>query len=645
MKRRHFLKNIGRLSAAPLILQGLPIRSFATASMLPLLNCQGIDDRVLVVLFLKGGNDGINTLVPINQYDTYANIRPDIALADTGSNSIINLDNTLAIEDQVGLHPSMTSFKSMYDAAQANLIQAVGYPQYNQSHFKSTDLWLSGGDGTPANFNLTSGWMGRYLESAYPGINGFPTTDFPDPLGIQLGDIKSSLGFHNHFQEYVATNLTNQNPGDLFGLLNGLGTAPHDIVPDSDFGDALDYIMGIENSTNAYGERISTVYNAGSNSGTTYPNTYLASQLRTVARLLDGGSQTKIFLVHRSGFDTHANQAVAGSAHTGTHANLLADIFDSVKAFTEDLTNLGLESRVLTTTFSEFGRRATQNGSIGTDHGTLAPMFMFGSSVEAGVNGTNVDLSNLTSNGNLTDSLQYDYREVFKTLLQDWLGAGTLILDESLFGPFNKVPALIHPDAVVTPDCYLEPLAPLPITLTRFNAQLIEEKQVLLSWQTSSEINHDYFEIERSADGETFDAIFQTPGRGSANQMTNYDTVDTEPLAGISYYRLRSTDLDGTTTYSEVKAIEIQSPNFQHVKVYPNPAVFDINLVLTSSQPTEASVALYTINGQMVRQQNLSIREGFNKFNLPVNDLPNGTYNLKVTDRSGSSTLPFVVQR
>ena len=141
MKRRNFLKNIGCLSATPLLLNGLPVNPFATTSMLPLLTCQGIDERILVIIFLKGGNDGINTAVPIEQYDVYSNIRPDLALANSGSNAIIPLDNTLPIEDQVGLHPIMTSFKDMYDNGLARMVQGVGYPLPNQSHFKSTDLW------------------------------------------------------------------------------------------------------------------------------------------------------------------------------------------------------------------------------------------------------------------------------------------------------------------------------------------------------------------------------------------------------------------------------------------------------------------------------------------------------------------------
>jgi uncharacterized protein (DUF1501 family) len=464
MQRRKFLKNIGALSSAPLFLQGLPINAFSTASMLPLLDCQGINDRVMVVIFLKGANDGLNTIIPANQYDDYVIKRPNIKLNNVGeSNGIINLDTTVDISRQVGIHPTMTAFKNMYDSGIANVIQAVGYPQPNKSHFKATDLWLSGGDGTSPNFNISSGWIGRYLESSFPGVYGISTPEFPDPLGIQFGDTKPSNSFHNHEKEYLGINLTDQNLSNLFGLLNGIGTAPHSTLPTSEYGDELNYIMNVENSTNSYGSRISSVFNSGNNSSVTYPSSGLANQLKSVARLLKGGIKTKVFLTHKGGFDTHVNQVVESDTHTGTHANLLKDVFDSVKAFHDDLNALGLEQRVVTVTFSEFGRKVAQNGSLGTDHGNFAPMFMFGPAVKAGIIGNNIVVNDITADGNMFEGadnsqMQFDYRSIFKTLLKDWLGAGQTILDQSMFSSYNTVNDLLEPTAVVDPTCYFEPI-------------------------------------------------------------------------------------------------------------------------------------------------------------------------------------------
>jgi uncharacterized protein (DUF1501 family) len=462
MKRRSFIRNVGGASLGPLLLNGLNIKSFADLAMLPLLNCQGIDDRVLVVVFLKGANDGLNTIVPINQYDTYANLRPNIKLSNVGqTNGLLNLDSSLAMDRQVGIHPSMTAFKDMYEQDKATLIQAVGYPLPNKSHFKATDLWLSGGDGTLANSNLGSGWLGRYLDSAYPGVNGFSTPEFPDPLGIQFGDMQPSFSLTNHAQEFEGLNLTNQNLTNLSGLLNGLGSAPHTNLGSSDFEDKLSFIMEVENSTNAYGNRITSVYNAGSNSNVTYPSSDLANQFKSIAKLLSGGSQTKVFLAHKGGFDTHNSQVVTGSTHTGTHATLLQDVFSSIKAFHDDLQNLGIGDRVVTVTFSEFGRKMIENGSVGTDHGNFAPLFLFGNPVKTGVIGNNINLSQITADGNLVESgtnnqLQHDYRRIFKTLLQDWLGAGSSIITNTYFDPYGTVNDLLN--TVVPSNCYFDPI-------------------------------------------------------------------------------------------------------------------------------------------------------------------------------------------
>ena len=455
MKRREFVKHASKLSFAPILINQIPLLSFATADMLSLVDCAEVDDRVLVIIFMKGGNDGLNTIIPINQYDTYVNLRPNISIPDSGTGAYINLDTNLAIENQVGLHPAMTSFKSMYDAGSASVIQGVGYPDSNGSHFKSTDLWLTGGDGTQANFNIESGWMGRYLDAAYPGLVGNPTETHPDPIGIQLGDRKPSLGYYSDLGKYTAANLSQQDPSGLYNLIQSIGTPNHLNIPLTDYGTEIAYIMSVENSMSVYAQRVTQVFNAGTNSAITYPNSDLSRQLKTVARLISGGSLTKIYLVHTSGFDTHSGQVQGGATNLGTHAGLLANIFDSVKAFHDDLGMLGHAQRVVTSTFSEFGRRMTQNGSLGTDHGNFAPMFLFGQAIEAGAIGTNVNLSTLTNSGNLPDTeMQHDYRQVFHTLIQDWLGGSNNIVTQTQFGAYPKLTGVVDAANIVGAECY-----------------------------------------------------------------------------------------------------------------------------------------------------------------------------------------------
>ena len=427
MQRRKFIKNLGTLSAAPLILNGALISPNVSASMLPLLlDCDAVQDRSVVVLFLKGGNDGLNTIVPTDQYDAYYNHRPTIALSQGGANGYIPLDDTLPLADQVGLNPGMGGFKAMYDAGKARLIHAVGYPSHNQSHFKSTDLWLSGNDGEAGGTQRCGGWMGRYFEQAYPGVIDHPSTALPDPLGIQLGESKPTLAFHDCSSNYTGVNLSGQDPGALFGLLSGLGADPLTSVLDTDNGEKLAHIIAAENSTNVFGERITDVYEAGSNSSAIYPDNGLANDFATVARLLAGGSTTKFFQLHHTGFDTHNAQVVEGDTGVGKHAVLLGEVFDSIKAFHDDLSNLGMGNKVVTVVFSEFSRRITDNASFGTDHGNFGPMFMFGNGVRPGVSGTNFDLGNVDSESGVMDlsEMQHDYRTVFKTILQDWMGGG-----------------------------------------------------------------------------------------------------------------------------------------------------------------------------------------------------------------------------
>lgn len=454
MKRRNFLKIFPAATVTPFVVNGTVLRPFANSKMARLLQgCDGIEDRVLVLIQLKGGNDGLNNLIPINQYDRYANLRPSIGIPES---AYVNLDSTLSNENQVGLHPFLLKIKELYEKGWVAIIQGVGYENMNQSHFKGTDIWLSGGDTTPANLNIKSGWMGRALQSLYPDVEGTPTPAMPDPLGIQVGDPTTSLGFHTETEHQNVINLSGQDAAGFYSLIQTIGGAPIANVPASDYGEELDFIMGVERSTSLYAQRISEVFNAGSNYLSSYPTTNtsrLSPQLRTVARLIKGGCKTKIFLCQIGGFDTHNAQVNGGNPTQGEHANLLLDVAESVKNFMDDLEGLGLADNVVACTFSEFGRCAKENGSDGTDHGTLAPMYVFGKNVAAGVKGTNVNLSDLT-NDNQLKGTQFDYRQVFTTLLQDWLGASEQVLTDTMFDGFAKIP-LVDAAAVVNPDCYL----------------------------------------------------------------------------------------------------------------------------------------------------------------------------------------------
>ena len=429
MKRRDFSKLAGMMAAAPMMLNTVPVRAFASKKLAASMDCSTIQERCIVVIRLAGANDGFNTIVPVGKYDRYAALRPDIRIPDAGLQTYLPISGPTGV-DQVGFNPVLEPFRAMYDNDMLNIVQGVSYPQSNRSHFKATDLMLTGGDGLSDNFNLADGWMGRYLENAYPEALNGPIPSLPDPLGLQMGGTRLSLGFHTDEEHEVAFNLAGQDPGNIFQVFSGLGGPPPAMLPDTEFGAEIDYVMEQQNSISVFSERLGQVYNQGTNLAS-YPDYDLANQFKTVARLLNGGVRTKIFLVEIGGWDTHADQVAAGDVLNGRHAVLLKELSESVQAFYNDLDAMELSNRVLTVSFSEFGRKAEQNGNLGCDHGTVGPMFVFGPGAKGGVTGATPDLDNLVSGAPST--YEHDYRSVFGSLLVDWLGADDAVVNGTGF--------------------------------------------------------------------------------------------------------------------------------------------------------------------------------------------------------------------
>ena len=462
MKRRNFIQ----LTASASALSLLPTEVFALFKSAGMTTCPNVNAKKIVLVQLSGANDGLNTVVPLNQYDTYAALRPNIKLNNAGQNNgVINLDTTLSSAKQIGLHPSLTGFKSLYDRGLMRVIQGVGYPSQDKSHFKSTDLWLTGGDGTPANNAIDSGWIGRFLENYY---SNFLTANFP--LGIQLGSSDNSLGFHGEEEHGMSININGQDPAGFYSILNGLGGAPPEAIPNSEYGDLIRFIMASDLETNLYAQSISSAFSAGTNStNVTYPVTNLANQLKTVAKFISGGLQTKVYLVKIGGFDTHDIQVASSTTtHLGTHANLLTQVSEAINAFITDLNNQNLGDDVIAVPFSEFGRKAGQNGNLGTDHGEIAPMFVFGKSINPGVSGTNINLSEAVSANNFqVQTVQHDYRRVFSTILQDWFGTSNQTLDLTFYNTTtnqgyanNKVSNFIKAENSVPASCYSDSFFP-----------------------------------------------------------------------------------------------------------------------------------------------------------------------------------------
>jgi uncharacterized protein (DUF1501 family) len=438
MDRRDFVRMSSIAGTGVLLtLNGIPLHAAEPNGLLQMIAKSGTNDRVLVLIQLHGGNDGLNMIIPIDQYGLYYNLRPNIAIPQSGTRQYITLDPGLPANQQIGLHPDMVGTKAMYDDGNVAIVQNVSYENMNGSHFRSRDVWFMGG-----NYDdyFNSGWMGRYFEHYHPNYpDGYPNSTVPDPLALEMGT-GVSLAFHRN--QGIPAGLSIQNPDAFYDLINSVGADPPVNFPDTHAGDEIEYIMQIERQSNNYAERLRDVYDAGTNSGVVYPDLYpyiapsgslhnpLAPQLKIVSRLLSGGIGTKIFLCRIGGFDTHANQVVNNNTSMGSHAASLYHISSAIKAFYDDLINLGLADKVLTMTFSEFGRRAASNASYGTDHGNAAPMLIYGTCLNPGVYGTNPNLQNLEY-GNIP--LQFDYRQVFTSVVKDWFGASDAAIEHVMF--------------------------------------------------------------------------------------------------------------------------------------------------------------------------------------------------------------------
>jgi uncharacterized protein (DUF1501 family) len=438
--RRNFLKKLPLAMSLPFTIGGLPFKAMGE-NMLSKMARMAKNDKVLVILQMHGGNDGLNCLVPISKYAEYFNGRPNIAIPTPNkTRGYINLDSTLPDLSQVGLHPDMQAMKHLYDVGQMTVVQGVSYPNNNGSHFRGRDIWFMGGG---ANDYMDSGWLGRYLAGEYAGVDNlkypddFPNATMEDPLALEIGN-DTSLIFHQHdsiptsislysipgFSDLVLNELEGFED-ELLGVLDNRGVPPTGLNG-TPYQKEMDWILSLEDKSRDYADILLKRYNDGKAPTVTYPDLYpynaptgslhnpLSHQLKMVARLLAGKCKTKVFLVKIGGFDTHADQVEKYDPTMGGHAALMYHISTAMAAFQKDLKARGLDNDVLTVTTSEFGRRVSSNASYGTDHGTAGPLFIFGKGAKGGVIGDAYELDG----GNL--KMQVDYRNVYANILRDW---------------------------------------------------------------------------------------------------------------------------------------------------------------------------------------------------------------------------------
>jgi uncharacterized protein (DUF1501 family) len=389
----------------------------------------GKDSTILVVLQMAGGNDGINTVVPYAN-DFYHRARPKIGLT---------ADKVLKLNGDIGFHGAMTGFKNLYDAGNLAVVQGVGYPNPNRSHFRSTEIWQTASD---ADKIEKYGWLGRYFDNCCSGAD--PTVGVT--IGSQLPEAffaKSPKGvcFTNpqnyrfmangsateeSYKKLNDLDMSSPSPDDNSGGTIGSLAAGMPMQG----GKAVDFIERTALDAQVSSEAVRQAAARAQNQAA-YPNSQLANSLKLVARLIGGGLPTRIYYVSQGGYDTHTNQ-------TGTQQRLLGDLGDSVKSFVDDLKAQGNLPRVLVMTFSEFGRRVSENASGGTDHGAAAPMFIVGNKVKAGLLG---QYPSLAPQDLFEGDIKYnvDFRNVYASVLENWLKTKSVPILGRQFEPLQLV--------------------------------------------------------------------------------------------------------------------------------------------------------------------------------------------------------------
>jgi uncharacterized protein (DUF1501 family) len=349
-------------------------------------------ERILVVVQLSGGNDGLNTVVPYRD-ELYAKSRPKLGIP---SSDVIKLD------DQLGLHPSLRSLEDRCSANRFTIVQGVGYPVPNRSHFESMDIWHSCHS---KKDRTQSGWLGRWISEQ----NSNPTTD---STAIHLGSEPLPLSCQERgVQVPSLSSLEQMRLKSKVIDAQSLEMKSEKAASSEGSGSLLDFVSTSTVAALQVSERLEKILAQPDASGD-FPKTAIGDKLRAVSRLILSGVKTRVYYVTLDGFDTHANQP-------DVHATLLRQWSEALSAFLSRLEQSGQQDRVLVMTFSEFGRRVSENASQGTDHGAAAPMFLAGPRLPKIIQGPNPDLSDL-DDGDL--KYKIDFRSVYAAVLDSWLG-------------------------------------------------------------------------------------------------------------------------------------------------------------------------------------------------------------------------------
>jgi uncharacterized protein (DUF1501 family) len=387
--RREFLRFSLAGSSMVALTGAVPNFLGKTLAQTPQAQQAGARDTILVVVQLTGGNDGLNTVIPHGDPE-YARLRPTLRIRDF-----------IRVNDRFGLHPSMTALNGLLEDNSLCIVQGVGYPNPNQSHFRSMDIWHAASTADVLN----EGWIGRALRHI-PAAGSFHMANANEAAPLALTGAPArvpSIATLDDFQHRLQVSSGADRRAQRELLNRSSQPANNQSM--------LDFVQRTAVQTYASSQRLSEI---GRNyePRVPYPTSALANHLKLAAQLIDAGLGARLFYVTHENFDTHAGQLPV-------HANLLRDLSDSLSAFYRDLAARGQRDRILIAVFSEFGRRGHENGSAGTDHGAAAPMLLIGGRVRSGLVGEHPRLTNLQQ-GNLPHAI--DFRQVYATILDQWLG-------------------------------------------------------------------------------------------------------------------------------------------------------------------------------------------------------------------------------
>lgn len=506
--RRRFMKSFGIAGGVGMMLNNLPVKASALSSWFapPYLEKS---DRVLIMIRLKGGNDGLNTIIPLQYLPEYHFYRPTLGHKD---NQMVHLD------DYMAMSPDMSKLKTLWDDGRMKVVQGVGYPEANFSHFRSSDIWASASD---SDQYLNTGWVARYAEEVFPNYAEQPPTD---PPCIQIGGASSFLFTGEHNSKIGFEAFSSDQILDIVatGQIHSLSD-----LPDCQYGDQLEFLRRLTNNTYTFVSRIKESYDLAGESSTVYDDNYFAASLKAIARLIKGGLKTKIYVVELEGFDTHANQL-------NDHPRLLQMFSGAISSFFADFelpAAKDYRDKVLAITFSEFGRRVQENDGPGTDHGAASVMLAFG----AGLNGSGSvgdipSLAELDDYGNLIYTT--DFRHVYSTLMTEWLCLPDPLDDEVLKKNFGSPLRFgFDCEAIPSSNDYVEK-SPYHHSATYSGGIVYINYSIPRSTMVMGELV--------STDGKTF--ILERPINKQSGEYTlKVNVRDRGLLPGMYFYRIRVT--------------------------------------------------------------------------------------------------------